>query len=149
MQFVYEDLLQLFPDAQGIREDFIFLTISDQANVNQPKGLFIPTSERSGELSKAIENGAIAAIWEKGKALPHYTPNHFPVFFVNDVVEAMMSLLQCYIDKVNGETDIKMGITNFIISNKELLNKKIETYDIAVMLKKINDIQNNLMERRG
>ena len=33
--------------------------------VAQPRGLFIPLNDDSGELLDAIANGAIAAIWER------------------------------------------------------------------------------------
>ncbi|MDV2888078.1 hypothetical protein RYX45_23225, partial [Alkalihalophilus pseudofirmus] len=85
----------------------------------------------------AIANGAVAAIWERGKNIPSYTPNHFPVFFTTDLAAAVRKLLQLYINNLNGETNNKMEITNFIFSNKKLLNKNNETYDIAGMLKKI------------
>ncbi|MGG1678810.1 hypothetical protein ACIFOT_24275 [Neobacillus sp. NRS-1170] len=131
------DLSGLFIDHQGVQDEHLIYTVTDQANVIQPKGLFVPVNDGAEELSEAIANGAIAAIWERGKRLPHYTPNHFPVFFTSDSVEAIQKLLQHYLEKINGEIEATMEITNFKFSNKELLNKNRETYDIAVMLKKL------------
>lgn len=144
----YQDVAGLFKDKQGIQEDFLFYIVTDQAETEQPRGLFIPRDDDSGELSQAIANGAIAAVWEKGKPLPAYTPNHFPVFFVNDVEDAVIRILQAYIEKQNGDINKIMGTTNFKFSSKKLLNENMKSYDIAVMLKKIAE-QENDMERRG
>lgn len=149
MFLALQDLSGLFLEKKGVEDDFLFHTVADHADVLQPRGLFIPLSEDSGELSEAIANGAIAAIWPSGKELPRYTPNHFPVFFTEDNVEALTNVLQLYIDKLNGETEKKMEITNFKFSHKELLNKNRETYDIAVMLKQLSAVHENDPERRG
>jgi UDP-N-acetylmuramyl pentapeptide synthase len=141
-----KDLGGLFDSSRGIQDDFLFASVSDQANEAQPKGLFVSYNGMNGELSEAIANGAIAAIWNQEYDLPRYTPNHFPVFFTNDPADAIVTILNRYIEKLNGETDKIMAITNFKFSNKKLLNKNNETYDISVLL---NDVINkNKPERR-
>jgi hypothetical protein len=141
-----KDLGGLFDSSRGIQDDFLFASVSDQANEAQPKGLFVSYNGKYGELSEAIANGAIAAIWNQEHDLPRYTPNHFPVFFTNDPADAIVTILNRYIEKLNGETDKIMAITNFKFSNKKLLNKNNETYDISVLL---NDVINkNKPERR-
>ncbi|WP_223596008.1 hypothetical protein [Neobacillus bataviensis] len=137
MFLALSDLSVLFKDHLGVQDELLFYTVTDQANVIQPKGLFVSVNEGTEDLAEAMANGAIAAIWERGKKLPHYTPNQFPVFFTSDSVEAIKKLLQHYLEKLNGEIEETMEITNFKFSNKELLNKNRETYDIAVMLKKL------------
>ncbi|MEH7333376.1 hypothetical protein V7161_12110 [Neobacillus drentensis] len=137
MFLALSDLSVLFKDHLGVQDEFLFYTVTDQANVIQPKGLFVSVNGGTEDLAEAMANGAIAAIWEHGKKLPHYTPNQFPVFFTSDSVEAIQNLLQHYLEKLNGEIEETMEITNFKFSNKELLNKNRETYDIAVMLKKL------------
>ncbi|MBV7503829.1 hypothetical protein KW850_00935 [Bacillus sp. sid0103] len=146
MYLALKDLAGLFENRRGIQDDLFFVTVCDQANAAQPKGLFVYGSGKSGDLSEAIANGAIAAIWEEGIEIPSYTPNHFPIFFTPDPVEAIITIISHYIEKLNGETDEIMEITNFKFSNKKLLNKNKVTYDIAVMLNKINT--NNEPERR-
>ncbi|WP_285879506.1 hypothetical protein [Neobacillus mesonae] len=42
-----------------------------------------------------------------------------------------------------------METTNFTFSNKKLLNENDETYDIAVMVNKIIEIESIYLERRG
>jgi UDP-N-acetylmuramyl pentapeptide synthase len=137
MYLALKDLEGLFDSSRGIQDDFLFTSVSDQANEAQPKGLFVSFNGMYGELSEAIANGAIAAIWNQEHDLPRYTPNHFPVFFTNDPADAIVTILKRYIEKLNGETDKIMAITNFKFSNKKLLNKNNETYDIAVMLHEV------------
>jgi UDP-N-acetylmuramyl pentapeptide synthase len=149
MYLALKDLEKLFSDKQGIQDDFVFYTISDEAAVSQPRGLFVPVNEESGELSEAIINGAIAAVWDREKKVPHYTPNHFPIFFTDDQTAAIRNILNLYIEKLDGETDKTMEITNIKFSNKKLLNKSNDTYDIAVMLKKLVNHNDNIQKRRG
>ena len=146
MYLALKDLESLFDSSRGIQDDLLFASVSDQANEAQPKGLFVSFNGKNGELSEAIANGAIAAIWNQDHDLPRYTPNHFPVFFTNDTAASIVTILKRYIEKLNGETDKIMEITNFKFSNKKLLNKNNETYDIAVMLNELTS--KNQPERR-
>lgn len=151
MYLAFNDLVKLFSDIRGIKEaDHFYMTVTDDANAMQTRGLFIPLNQNSGELLEAIANGAIAAIWDKKKQLPKYTPNHFPIFFTENPIEAVRELLQSYIEKIDGDKAEKMNMTNFVFLNKKLLKENKETYDIAVMLEKIS--KKNLkddFERRG
>lgn len=149
MLLSFNDLAHLFPEKQGVTVEIEFYTVTDQADEIQPKGLFISIGEESGELSSAIANGAVAVIWKKGQQLPQYTPNHFPVFFTTDPIGAVTELIRHYNEKLNGEQKRVMDMTNFKISNKKLLNKNNKTYDIAVMLKKLMEKQENNREGRG
>jgi len=137
MYLALKDLISLFENSRGVKDNLLFVTVCDQAYTAQPKGLFVSLNKNAGELSEAISNGAIAAIWEQGHEVPSYTPNHFPIFFTTDPAEAIVTILNRYIEKLNGETDKIMEITNFKFTNKKLLNKNKETYDIAVMLNEI------------
>ena len=149
MFLALKDLASLFTDIKGIQDDMMFYTVTDQANTVQPKGLFVPINEESGELLDAIANGAIAAIWDYEKKLPRYTPTYFPVFFTNDKAEAIKNMLKLYSEKLNGETNKHMEITNFNFLNKKLLNKNNQTYDIAVILEMLTNTLPNDTERRG
>jgi UDP-N-acetylmuramyl pentapeptide synthase len=151
MYLAFNDLVKLFSDMRGIKvADHHYVTATDDAKAIQTRGLFIPLNEDSGELLEAIANGAIAAIWDKKKQLPKYTPNHFPIFFTNNPIEAVRELLRFYIENMDGEKEEKMNMTKFAFLNKKLLKENKETYDIAVMLEKISKIDpiDNL-ERRG
>ncbi|MCH6268336.1 hypothetical protein [Neobacillus citreus] len=149
MVLTYRDLAEIFSEKQGVQGDFAFYTVTDMAGDIQPKGLFISISEDSGSLSEAIAQGAIAVLWDKRNKLPNYTPNHFPVFFTDDSGDAIVQILTRYIEKLDGEATAKMETTNFKFSNKKLLNKNNESYDIAVMLKKIIEKQEKIHGGRG
>jgi hypothetical protein len=145
MYLAFNDLVTIFSDFKGIKEaDHLYFTVTDNAVIEQKRGLFIPLNNASGELLDAIANGAIAAIWDKKKQVPRYTPNHFPIFFTDKPIEGVRDLLRIYIEKIDGDKTEKMDMTKFVFLNKELLKENKETYDIAVMLEKLN-----VIERRG
>lgn len=142
MYLAFNDLVNMFRNFKGVQEaDHLYYTVSDSAKMPQPRGLFVPISEESGELLDAIANGAIAAIWDTKKKVPAYTPNHFPVFFTDEPVEAVRRILQMLLEKLDGEIEEKMMMTNFVFLNKELLKENKQTYDIAVMLEKIAEFK--------
>ena len=145
MYLAFNDLVKIFSDFKGIKEaDHLYFTVTDNAVIEQKRGLFIPLNDASGELLDAIANGAIAAIWDKKKQVPRYTPNHFPIFFTEKPIEGVRDLLRIYLEKIDGDKTEKMDMTKFVFLNKELLKENKETYDIAVMLEKLN-----VIERRG
>ena len=147
MFLVLNDLASLLNDKRGIQDEMQFWTVSDLAGTKQPKGLFVPVNKESGELLEAISNGAVAAIWEKEQTLPRYLPTQFPIFFTNDSADALKDIINLYIEKLDGETNKHMERTNFKISNKTLLNKNKQAYDIAGLLEKL--ISQDNPERRG
>jgi hypothetical protein len=150
MYLAFKDLADLFTDSKGVKNaDHMYHTVSDKANVLQPKGLFTPVNENSGDLLEAIANGAIAAVWNKKIMLPRYTPNHFPVFFTDDPIDAVGKVLYYYTEKIDGDRTEQMNMTNFLLFNKKLLIDNIDTYDIAVMLEKLSTTNvNSVNERR-
>lgn len=151
MYLAFNDLVRLFPDFKGVKEaDHLYYTVTDKAESAQVRGLFIPLNDDSGELLAAIANGAIAAIWDKKKQVPKYTPNHFPIFFTENPLNGVRELLGYYLEKLDGDNREKMNMTNFVFFNKELLKENKETYDIAVMLEKVSVVnRDNDSERRG
>ena len=138
MYLSYKDLAGIFPETRGVQDEMQFLNVTDYSKIPQAKGIFIPLSSISGELDEAIENGAIAAVWDKQSPLPRYTPNHFPLFLTDDLQEGTKKLLEYYVEKIDGETDMDMAITNFYFLTETLLNKNQQTYDIAGILKKLS-----------
>ena len=137
MALSYNLVQQAIPEAKGFsKDDLLFETLSLVADCHQPKSLFVPiyTHDSSTELNTAIANGAIGAIWEKGKKLPSYTPNHFPVFYTNDLKEGIQKMIAIYEKQLNA----KANRTKFIFSEELSLNSIIETYDIAVIKEHIS-----------
>lgn len=72
-----------------------FATVSVFADVNQPKGLYVPFSEP--DINRAIAHGAIAALWKKDAPVPRYIPTDFPLFMAEDVSFAFTQLVQFYL----------------------------------------------------
>ncbi|MED1202167.1 hypothetical protein [Heyndrickxia acidicola] len=126
----YKELYPLNKGTRGLNDPSLqFNHVTIFSDSKQPKGLFIPL-EGSGKLDEAIENGAIASLWKEGLALPSYTPNDFPIIYVEDTAYAYSSIAAQYIQKVKQkECDI---MTKFEFYAPQLLNKSPFTYDIAV-----------------
>ncbi|WP_210363730.1 hypothetical protein [Bacillus sp. REN3] len=145
----YEDVSGMFPRTKGIVDPAIrFLTVSGFASVPQPKGLFVPVFENSGTLQEAIANGAIASLWSEKEPIPKYTPNHFPIFLTEDLLKGIEDLMRTYTDYLSQQEEFTAA-TNFIFHNKQLLNEKESSYDIAVMaegLKQSNAARNKAGE---
>jgi UDP-N-acetylmuramyl pentapeptide synthase len=132
MTLSYRVIAQAIPEAKGfVDKKLIFQSVSFFSESIQPKGLFVPLfEEQSGKLSTAITNGAIGAIWEKGKEIPSYTPNHFPIFYTNDLKKGFMQMINIYEEQLKNQQNTK---TKFIFSKETSLNSAKETYDIAVI----------------
>lgn len=143
MFLTYDDLANKFPDSKGIKDDFQFCTVSTDAALSQPKGLFIPLFDDSGDLKDAINNGAIGAIWDMKIAVPSYIPSQFPILFATDLNKALEIVLTTYVDKLNGDKIDIMNMTKFLFKEEKLLNESISSYDKPV-LKFVSQ-----MERRG
>ncbi len=123
------DLYNLFPHNRGIKADsitFDVVSIFDHGDLK--KGLFIPISEDQ-KLDRAIEAGAIAALWPQEIEIPFYTPNHFPIFIVESPIFALQQLCKYYINKIEQEECEKM--TKFILFSPELLNHHPYSYDLS------------------
>lgn len=149
MLLAYGDLAELFPMMKGIQDQELFFhTVATNSDMPQFRGLFIPLKEQTAELNKAIENGAVAALWEEGKEIPRYTPNHFPVFFTNDLLKGLKDMMELYIEKITNAQKEELEVTNFLFSDEILLKERNLTYDIAVMAEKINDIAEQLRDRK-
>ena len=100
-----------------------FHTVTAFSQVLQPKGIFIPLYKDSGELNEAIENGAIAAIWDEEKTLPSYTPSYFPVFLTNDLWKGLEDMLNQLSEKISSSEIIESDQTTFCLFHKNSLNK--------------------------
>lgn len=134
----YNDVKASLPDAKGIKEaDFSFECIVFQSSESQQKGLFVSSNE-DADLQKAISNGAIAAVWPVDKELPFYTPNHFPVFFTNNPIDAIIELTEKHKTKLSLEgssnkTKVKLPQEGVLSKEtvqllREFLNQEKETH---------------------
>ncbi|PLR97380.1 hypothetical protein [Bacillus sp. T33-2] len=146
---LYKEIAGLFPNSRGIEDSSLqFHTVSCFADRPQPRGLFIPVFAHSGSLQEAIANGAVAALWQEGTPLPQYTPNHFPVFFTDDLLKGLKIIMEQYLKSLN--INSAQSRTKFLFLDKERLNKTEKTYAIAVMAETINGTDGlNGKEGRG
>jgi hypothetical protein len=132
MMLQYQFLKQLFPDTQGIQDPEIqFESVFINPFQTVKKGLFIPLC-KGDYLKEAIYHGAIGTLWQKGESLPRYTPNHFPVFFVHDLNEAFLLLIDQYCLKLKNEGIRDEDMTKFLISEGFTHKGKNFSYDNAV-----------------
>lgn len=140
----YADLVGLFPSRERFIDQSIkFHTVSAFANETQPKGIFIPLYQHSSELKEAIAKGAIGTLWESGKPLPDYTPNHFIVFYTNDLWKGLKLMLEKYSVKLNSH-DIR-EYTQFKWKNETQMFADCQIVDMNVikMIEKIEEQINN------
>jgi hypothetical protein len=136
MPLTYNELANLFPNRRGINDSVLhFHTVTAFSQVLQPKGIFIPVYRDSGELNEAIENGAIAAIWDEEKTLPSYTPSYFPVFLTKDLWKGLEDMLNQLSKKISSSEIIESDQTTFCLFHKNSLNIIRNTYDIAEIIK--------------
>ncbi|MFK4998045.1 hypothetical protein ACI2OX_13685 [Bacillus sp. N9] len=118
----FSDVANLFPDGKGIKGITLnFQTITTSSSLKTEKGLFIYLGGEE-QLLDAIGNGAVAAIWPTTKILPSYTPNHFPIFLVDDEMEALQQLVQTYASKISIENC--GDLTTMKLEKAELKNLK-------------------------
>jgi hypothetical protein len=147
MMLLHGDLALIFMEHRGIKDDNLaFQTVSAYSNIPQSKGLYIPLYGDSGELKTAIDNGAIAAIWPNDLSLPGYTPNDFPVFFVDNLWKGLMNMIVRYEMKRKANEEKENETSWFVLQDKSSLNKKPNTYDISVITKEIKKIYQQRLE---
>ena len=150
MLLTYGDLAKLFPKGKGIQvEELFFHTVATISEIPQHKGVFIPCEENSGELITAISNGAIAALWDEKVVVPKYTPNHFPLFYTNDLLKGLMDMMEIYLENINQTEYSQTKGTNFLFSTEMRFKENISAYNHAEMVKEINNFSKLLQQRKG
>lgn len=150
MYLAFSLLSEIFPQSSGIKDpDLFFHTVADIGEAAQPKGLFIPLWDNPNELKTAINNGAVAAIWDLNTPIPGFTPNHFPLFYTSNLWKDVSEMLRRYI-KILEQEDESIDMSKFVFLDKKLLNEKLQTYDKAVKYEEILPLVETLIGlRRG
>ncbi|HZG61187.1 MAG TPA: hypothetical protein VEY68_12085 [Anoxybacillus sp.] len=127
----YRFLKKLFPVTRGIEDDTIqFRHLFVHPLQVAAKGLFVPLRYEHKDLQQAIENGAIAALWKKGVPLPAYVPNHFPIFFVSSPLQALIEIVETYLQSNEMENE---KMTRFCLNMEGAHIEENHSYDIAVI----------------
>ncbi|MBM7586738.1 hypothetical protein JOC86_003290 [Bacillus pakistanensis] len=134
---LYRDIKKLYPITRGVEEESLkFESISCISTIKLKKALYIPLEGEKG-LFDAIQNGAISSLWDRSINLPKWIPNHFPVFFTDNIDYAVERIIGNYKNKMKQEEWETM--TKFFINhNKE--EKFDITYEDVRMKKKSLDV---------
>ncbi|WP_082234261.1 UDP-N-acetylmuramoyl-tripeptide--D-alanyl-D-alanine ligase [Halobacillus massiliensis] len=111
--FTVQELSAVFSDHRGAANDKIPLrAVMTDTRIEKKQSLFIPLAGENFDahlfLMDAIKNGAVAALWQKDRELPKAVPTEFPVFFVEDTLQALQETSSFYLNKVK---PIVVGIT--------------------------------------
>lgn len=145
MVLMYKDLMQIFPNAKGVKDlDIEFHTVSLYSAFAQQRGLYIPFYKKDMDLKEAINQGAIGAVWDIDEAVPMYTPNHFPIFYTNDLLKGLEDMIELLRNK-ELEFEKDQVKTEFILLKDERNYTELRTYDIAVLQEQI---EKNMIEQK-
>lgn len=130
MKLKIEEIAHIFPNnTDNFQPGLAIHSVRTDSRKAILDALFIPLvgDQFDGHefLSQAIEQGAIATLWEENKQLPNHLADDFPVFFVEDTTMALQALAKYYRETVN---PIVVGITGS--------NGKTSTKDIVASLLK-------------
>lgn len=147
MLFTTNEICHLYPDSLGaVTDDIPIHQVSTDSRIKMTHGLFVPLigDKFNGHkfVDQAIENGAVAMFWDKDESLPNHIPNDFPIFFVDDAVEALQELAVDYQKKIN---PIVIGITG---SNGKTTTKDLVA-SVLSMKYRIHKTKGNLNNHIG
>lgn len=135
MSFSIELIKEISTHFSGVSKNNTIENVFIDSRKKVSNGLFIPIiGERfDGHdfLLAAIENGAVATMWDESKSIPKELNDNFPVFYVKDTLKALESLSRSYLKSVNPKV---IGVTgsNGKTSTKDLieavLSKSFKTH---------------------
>ncbi|WP_330948428.1 UDP-N-acetylmuramoyl-tripeptide--D-alanyl-D-alanine ligase [Virgibacillus sp. MG-45] len=125
MLFTTQWIASVFENYRGEAQSAIPINaVSTDSRENASHSLFIPLVGEKFDghdyIKQAFNNGAVAAIWNKDKALPRFLPTDFPVFLVEDTDVALQKLAAAYRDLVD---PVVIGVTgsNGKTTTKEMI----------------------------
>lgn len=131
MLFDLDWMQTIFPNIeQTILKNKIIETVTTNSKSKVSNGLFIPlVGDRfDGHhfVKEAIENGAVAILWEQARPLPSNLNKEIAIFFVKDTLSALQTLAMVYREEVNPKV---IGITgsNGKTSTKDMLASILQT----------------------
>jgi hypothetical protein len=124
------ELRVIFPETRGIEYDEIeFNELFINPSIKVDKGLFVLIESKDADmkLKEALYNGAVGAIWPNNHSIPTFLPNHFPMFLVDDSLEA----LQFVLEKIKGDTFKNVSLSYNLEGSTH--NDENGTYDNSVI----------------
>ncbi|GGE41342.1 UDP-N-acetylmuramoyl-tripeptide--D-alanyl-D-alanine ligase [Pullulanibacillus camelliae] len=105
------------------------LTVTTDSRRGEQNSLFVPlVGERfdgHDHLLSAIDNGAVATLWQRDKALSKEVPADFPIFYVEDTLQALQELAHLY-RKAIDPTVIAITGSNGKTTTKDMVASTLE-----------------------
>lgn len=131
MLFTLTELQTIFPNQVGnTKQQINFKEISSDSRLAMEQALFVPiigdNFDGHAYIEKAVEQGAVATLWDKSKKIPTSLSVNIVYFLVEDTTIALQQLATYYRDKIN---PIVIGITgsNGKTTTKDLLHAVLQT----------------------
>lgn len=125
MQWTGEQLLKIFPSHSGEGDSIQAITyVSIDSRDIDRQTLFVPIigDRLDGHqfVLDVIKRGGCAALWQVDHALPADVPEDFPIFFVEDTLQALQRMAQIYLKDV-GPTVVGVTGSNGKTSTKDMI----------------------------
>jgi UDP-N-acetylmuramoyl-tripeptide--D-alanyl-D-alanine ligase len=143
MILTLRDCQELFPNYRR-RSDLNVEINSIATDTRKPmeKALFVPLVGANFDghafMKDALNQGAVAAIWQKDKEVPRFLPTEFPLFLVDDTTKALQEMATFILKKQqpiivavtgsNGKTTTK-DIVEAVLSQKYETHKTIGNFN--------------------
>lgn len=147
MLVTIKELKSVFPDNMGnAAESTQIKMIQSDSRLPVEQALFIPIAgdnfDGHAYIEKAIEQGAIATLWDRSKEIPKAVSEELIFFFVEDTITALQQLAAYYREKVD---PIVIGITG---SNGKTTTKDL-TYAVMQTTYKTHATKGNFNNHLG
>ncbi|HZW68794.1 MAG TPA: UDP-N-acetylmuramoyl-tripeptide--D-alanyl-D-alanine ligase [Pseudogracilibacillus sp.] len=130
MLFTIDSLKEIFPDYQGGNHQEHIDEIMVDSRKQTSNGLFVPiVGDRFNAhdfIEGAIQEGAIASLWDKQYDIPAELTDRCYFFCVDDTLEALQTLARAYREKVN-PTVIAITGSNGKTTTKDIIAALLET----------------------
>ncbi|WP_156855536.1 UDP-N-acetylmuramoyl-tripeptide--D-alanyl-D-alanine ligase [Oceanobacillus sp. AG] len=144
MLFTVKELKYVFTNHHESLDDSLAINrITTDSRLKTDHALFIPIigDQLNGHdyVEQAIENGAVAIVWDEKEELPPSIPRDFPVFFTEDTTAGLQQLAAYYREEIN---PIVIGITgsNGKTTTKDLVAAIMKTtYNTHATLGNLNN----------
>src|SRR5690625_6721188 len=101
MLFTTQWLSTVFPNYQGdVLTSSPIAEVTTDSRSKTQQSLFIPLVgdrfDGHHHIKQALDQGAIAMIWDENRLLPDFLPANLPIYFVPDTLVALQNLAVAY-----------------------------------------------------
>ncbi|KSU84983.1 UDP-N-acetylmuramoyl-tripeptide--D-alanyl-D-alanine ligase [Fictibacillus enclensis] len=130
MKLDLKELIGIAASTRGNIESTVIQEVTKDSRVNSPQSLYIPIAGEKFDghnfLLQAIEQGAVASLWQEGTPIPQELDPAFPLLIVKDTIEALQQAARVFLKKVK---PVVIGVTgsNGKTTTKDLLEAVVST----------------------